>query len=134
MTETKTTEEKFTELDKQIEQIKARKKDEILTMVDFHKQKAKDYLDYEYPTIPGTFFGKLSALHWATHAIIHSLWLLENGRKVDCALFKDNDYYGIKEMSIGDHAELFFQKADSGNVYLRGINPIARTENLEKRN
>ena len=100
-------------------------KNEILTMVEFHKRKNEDYPGYEYPTVPGTFLGKLSVLHWATHSIIHSLWILADGRKVDCALFKDNDYCGIEEISIGDNAELFFQIANSGKVYLRGIKPIA---------
>lgn len=96
-------------------------KSEILTMVDFYKRKNKDYPGYEYPTVPGTFSGKLSVLHWATHAIIHSLWVLEDGRKVDCVLFKDNGYCGIEKISIGDNVELFFQKTSSGNVYLREI-------------
>lgn len=97
---------------------------EILTMVDFQKRKKKDYPGYEYPTIPGTFRGSLTVLHWATHAIIHSLWLLEDGRKVDCALFKDKDYCGIEKMSVGDCAELLFLEADGGKVYLRGIKPV----------
>lgn len=99
-------------------------KNEILTMVEFYKRKNVDYPGYEYPTVSGIFFGKLSALHWATHAIIHSLWILADGRKVDCVLFKDNGYCGIEKISIGDNAELFFQKADSGNIYLRKIKSI----------
>ena len=98
---------------------------EILTMVDFQKRKDRDYPGFGYPAVPGTFLGKLTVLHWATHAIIHSLWLLEDGRKVDCALFKDKDYCGIEKISIGDSAELLFQKANSGNVYLLEIKPIA---------
>lgn len=79
---------------------------------------------YEYPTVPGTFFGTLSVLHWATHAIIHSLWILEDGRKVDCALFKEKGYCGIQKLSIGDKAELSFQSSSSGKVYLRDIRTL----------
>lgn len=105
---------------------------EILTMVGFQKCKDRDYPGYEYPTVPGIFRGSLTVLHWATHAIIHSLWLLEDGRKVDCALFKDKGYCGIEKISIGDSAELFFQRVDGGNVYLREIRPVKSTENPGK--
>lgn len=94
---------------------------EILTMAEFSKRKRIYYPGYEYPTVPSTFFGTLSVLHWATHAIIHSLWILEDGRKVDCALFKEKGYCGIQKLSIGDKAELSFQSSSSGKVYLRGI-------------
>ena len=91
---------------------------EILTMVEFSKRKCEYYPGYDYPTIPGTFSGTLTVLHWATHAIIHSLWVLEDGRKVDCVLFKDKGYCGIRELSVGDKAELSFQRSSSGKVYL----------------
>ena len=73
---------------------------EILTMAEFSKRRREDYPAY---------------------SIIHSLWILEDGRKVDCALFKEKGYCGIQKFSIGDKAELSFQSSSSGKVYLREI-------------
>lgn len=103
----------------------------IYTMAEFAKIKNDIFPDFEYPTFSGTFSGKLCALSWATGAIIHSLWILENGKKVDCVLFKDTEYFGVLDMYLGDQAEILLEKAESGKIYIRGIAPKKR-ENKRK--
>ena len=105
---------------------------EILTMAEFSKRRREDYPGYEYPTVPGTFFGTLSVLHWATHAIIHSLWILEDGRKVDCALFKEKrGYCGIRNSLLATRLNCPFRVAVAARyIFVKLGHQISQGEKL----
>lgn len=96
--------------------------EQIITMVDFSRRYAAQYEDFTYPTVEGSFPGTLVVMHWATHAIIHSFWELDNGAKFDCPIFRDSDqWHDIQNFSIGDRATIVLKKTSSGKIYLRGL-------------
>lgn len=81
----------------------------------------KRFKGYSYPKQDGVFYGQLKGACWATHAIIHTFWKLDNGDLIDCALFRDTRPKDIEQLPNNVCAELTLVKADSGKIYLRGI-------------
>lgn len=95
---------------------------EILTIADFTCNYAKKLTNFVYPTEEGMFSAELFLMHWAPHAILHTLWILDNGTAIDCAVFRDSELWNIvQDLDYGDRATLTLEKASSGKIYLRKI-------------
>lgn len=97
---------------------------EIYTMVDFIKNYAEQFKDFAYPEEEGIFRGKIIAAHWSTGAIIHTYWLMNDGRKLDCVLFRDTRPFDVAATPCNAVADIQFVKTSSSKIYAREVNFI----------
>lgn len=89
---------------------------------------AKDYKinfnEYSFTTEEGTFSGKLDFKMFGKKQNILAYITLDNGEKVIAAAYKDNDYYGLRDIEIGSLVEVTFNKSNSGMIRLSAVNLI----------
>ena len=67
---------------------------------------SKIFKDFNYPIAEGVFYGTLQGASWATHSILHTYWLLDNGEKIDCPLFRDTRPKNIEHLPDNIYARL----------------------------
>ena len=89
---------------------------------------AKDYKvnfnDYSFTTEEGTFSGKLDFKMFGKKQNILVYITLDNGDKIIAVAYKDNDYYGLRDIEIDSNIEVTFIKSQSGMIRLSDVNLI----------
>jgi len=89
---------------------------------------AKDYKinfnEYSFTTEEGTFSGKLDFKMYGKKQNILAYITLDNGEKVIVVAYKDNDYYGLRDIEIDSLLEVTFTRSNSGMIRLSAVNLI----------
>ena len=89
---------------------------------------AKDYKvnvnDYSFPTDEGPFSGKLDFKMFGKKQNILVYITLDNGDKIIAVAYKDNDYYGLRDIEIDSNIEVTFTKSQSGMIRLSDVKII----------
>ena len=89
---------------------------------------AKDYKvnfnDYSFTTEEGTFVGKLDFKMFGKKQNILVYITLANGDKIIAAAYKDNDYYGLRDIEIDSNIEVTNRKSQSSMIRLSDVKII----------
>ena len=89
---------------------------------------AKDYKvnfnDYSFTTDECTVSGKLYVKMFGKKQNILVYITLDNGDKIIAAAYKDNDYYGLRDIEIDSNIEVTFTQPQSGMIRLSDVNLI----------
>ncbi|MBQ3603311.1 MAG: hypothetical protein IJN25_00155 [Clostridia bacterium] len=83
-----------------------------------------DFNEYSFTTEEGTFSGKLDFKMFGKKQNILAYITLDNGEKVIAAAYKDNDYYGLRDIEPDSLIEVTFTRSNSGMIRLSAVNLI----------
>ena len=83
-----------------------------------------DFNEYSFTTEEGTFSGKLDFKMFGKKQNILAYITLDNGDKIIAAAYKDNDYYGLRDIEPDSLIEVTFTRSNSGMIRLSAVNLI----------
>ena len=84
-----------------------------------------DISDYEFNDEPGTFDGTLIVKKWGRKKNVIAYVDLDDGRKIICVAYQNNDYLGLPDMAMGAKVRLtYIIGVRSGKVRLTAVECI----------
>lgn len=81
--------------------------------------------EYEFNDEPGTFEGTLIVKKWGRKKNVIAYVDLDDGRKIMCVAYQDNNYLGLPDMAMGAKVRLTYTiGVRSGKVQLTAVECI----------